>query len=429
MSTTTRIAVRSLQCGMPLITEVMSGMKSAAITWLLPAGCAHDPVHQQGMAAMWSELLLRGAGSRLSREFADAMDLLGAGKSVSGGTFSTAISATLIGSRLDAALPLLVDMVRAPRMDEDAIAPSRDLCIQSLESLKDNPQDRAHIAARERHLPSPLNRSGMGTIEGLSALTRGDLLTTWRRVATPGGSYFAAAGAIDPDALAARLDQLLEGWTGRTADPALERSAPRGYAHEADETNQVQIVVMHDAPLDAPEPSSFNAIRGNVESRRAMLERIVMSVLSGGMSGRLFSEVREKRGLCYSVSAGYRGDQNYGMVSAYVGTTPERAQESLDVLLAELQRINTPAGRITAEEFQRAIIGLKSGLIFSGESTSARAHSLASDMRRLGRPRSLDEIAQRIDTITLDEVNGYLTTRKLGTLTVQTVGPSPLKTP
>jgi predicted Zn-dependent peptidase len=411
---------------MPLITEVMSGVKSAAISWLLPCGCAHDPIHQQGMSAMWSELLLRGAGERTSRQFADAMDSLGAGKSVAGGTFSTAISATVIGTRLNATIPLLVDMVRTPRMDDDAIEPSRDLCTQAIESLKDSPQDRAHLAARQRHLPSPLDRSGMGTIEGLAVLTRRDLFDTWRSLANPVGSYFAAAGAVDPDALAARLDQLLEGWAGSTAEPAIAPSAPRGYAHEVDDTNQVQIVLMHDAPIDAPQQASIGATRANVESRRAMLERIVLSVLSGGMSGRLFSEVREKRGLCYSVSAGYRGDQHYGMVSAYVGTTPERAQESLTVLLAELQRINTPAGKITPEEFQRAIIGLKSGLIFSGESTSARAHSLASDMRRLGRPRSLEEIAQRIDTITLDEVNAYLTTRTMGTITVQTVGPAAL---
>lgn len=424
-----RIAVRPLRCGMPLITEVMSGVKSAAISWLLPCGCAHDPAHQQGMSAMWSELLLRGAAERSSRQFADAMDTLGAGKSVSSGTFSCAISATVIGSRLLDTLPLLVDMVRAPRMDDDAIEPSRDLCIQSIESLKDSPQDRAHLAARERHLPSPLNRSGMGTVEGLESLTRSDLLSTWRRLANPLGSYIAAAGAIDPDALANRLDSLLDGWSGSTADPAIEPSAPRGYAHELDETNQVQIVVMHDAPADAPQLVSMNGVRANVESRDAMLERIVNAVLSGGMSGRLFSEVREKRGLCYSVSAGYRGDKNFGMVSAYVGTTPERAQESLTVLLAELNRINSPAGKVTPEEFQRAIIGMKSGLIFSGESTSARAGSLASDMRRLGRPRSLDEIAQRIDTITLDEVNAYLSKRKLGTLTVQTIGPMALSLP
>ena len=155
----------------------------------------------------------------------------------------------------------------------------------------------------------------------------------------------------------------------------------------------------------------------------------MINVLSGGMSGRLFTEVREKRGLCYSVSAGYRAERDFGAVTAYVGTTPERAQESLDVLTQELQRIHTPAGAITQEEFQRAVIGSKSRLIFSGESTGARAAALAADQHRVGRPRSLGELAEEIDRVTLDQVNNYLTRRSLGTPTIQTLGPAELTAP
>jgi len=117
-----------------------------------------------------------------------------------------------------------------------------------------------------------------------------------------------------------------------------------------------------------------------------------------------------------------------GAVEAYVGTAPDRAQQSLDVLMQELRRINTPEGAITAEELDRALIGMKSRLIFSGESSSARAGSLAVDQHRLGRPRGLDEIAKEIDTVTLDRVNGYLAKRKLGMVTVQTLGPAALTT-
>src|SRR6185503_155644 len=110
-------------------------------------------------------------------------------------------------------------------------------------------------------------------------------------------------------------------------------------------------------------------------------------------------------------------------------STPERAQESLDVLHAELERINTPDGRITPDEFWRAVVGMKSRLVFSGESTSARAGSLAADYHRLGRARSLDEMAGEIDRVTLDQVNAYLAGRELGRLTVQTLGPAALRPP
>jgi len=154
-----------------------------------------------------------------------------------------------------------------------------------------------------------------------------------------------------------------------------------------------------------------------------------MAVLSGGMSARLFTEVREKRGLCYSVHANYSSDRDFGLVSAEVGTQPERAQESLVVLVDELLRITTPEGAVSAEEFARAVAGMKSRLIFHGESTAARASTLAGDTFSRGAPRSLGEVAAEIDAISLEQLNAYLATRSLGRVTVQTVGPAELTMP
>jgi predicted Zn-dependent peptidase len=223
------------------------------------------------------------------------------------------------------------------------------------------------------------------------------------------------AGAVEPRTIEATLNALLEGWQGATGEIVISPAPSRGYAHEPDPGSQVQIIVAHDAPREPDDDS--------------LLEKLTVQVLSGGMSGRLFSEVREKRGLCYSVSAGYRGDKLHGTTTAYVGTTPERAQESLDVLMAELHRITTPAGRISGEEFARARVGMKSALVFSGESTGARAGALATDWRRLGRPRSLEEISGAVDRVTLDQLNAYLARRDLGRLTIQTLGPRPLNAP
>lgn len=419
----TRIVTRQLSCGMPLLLEPMEGVRSAAVSWLLQAGSASEREDRQGAGTMYSELLLRGAAGLDSRAQADALDRLGAGRSADVGTFHVKIGASMVGDRIGEVLPLLADMVLRPRMDADSIEPARDMALQALESLADDPQERAVIAARARHQPSPINRSGHGTPEGLKALTREELVEGWRAAARPSGAMLSIAGAIDPDAVTRRVESLLGGWTGAAAPVRLGPPPPRGYAHELDQTNQVQVILLHDSPGEG--------------DPRCLLERIVTNVLSGGMSGRLFTEVREKRGLCYSVSAGYATDRvpdgttggNYGRTLAYVGTTPERAQESLDVLHAELERINTPVGRITPDEFRRTVVGMKSRLVFSGESTSARAGALAADYHRLGRARSLDELAAEIDRVTLDQVNAYLGTRKLGRLTVQTLGPSALRPP
>jgi len=147
------------------------------------------------------------------------------------------------------------------------------------------------------------------------------------------------------------------------------------------------------------------------------------------MSGRLFTEVREKRALCYSVAAGYTTEKDIGTLSAYVGTTPERAQQSLDVLWSELQRLATPEGRATPEELHRAAVGMKSRLIFSGESTTARAGALTGDYIRLGRARPLSELIEQIQLLNLDELNAYLARRKPGHPTIQTLGPAALTPP
>jgi len=408
----------TLDCGMPLIVERVAGVRSAGLTWLISGGSAREPAEKEGLSAMWSELLFRGAGDLDSRAHADALDRLGASRDSDVETFFLRLSFSLLGDRVIEALPTIVDMVRRPRMDQASIEPARDLCMQSIEALRDDPHERVMLLAREKHAPPPINRSGMGRIETLKTISRDDLLQWWDRLAKPEESILAAAGDVDADALAQRLNELLSGWSGQA--PSVEWSTPttRGYHHEKDQTSQVHIAVAHDAP---PEPAE-----------QSLLERVVISALSGGMSGRLFTEVREKRGLVYAVNASYGASRDFGRVVAYAGTTPERAQQTLDVLTEQLRRINgdpSAGAGVNHSEFQRAVVGMKSRVVMSGESTGARANALAHDYFKIGRPRSLDELAQRIDAITLDQVNHYLQARDLGQITCATIGPEPLRMP
>jgi len=411
----TGVSEHDLGCGLRVIFEPMSGVRSASASLLVPAGAAADPEERQGLSAMWEELLHRGAGGLDSRAQADAFDRLGVNRSISAGARYMRLGVVMPGDRTSEALRLLLDTARRPRFDGDSIGAARDLALQAIESLRDDPRERAVLAARARHRPKPFDRSGLGIPDHLDAVTREDVVDQWQRRAVPGGSILAIAGAFDAGVALEALGHLTEGWTGRFDVPRPGAGGQRGYGHEADESNQVQIIVLEDGPSE-PDPDAWH-------------ERVVSAVLSGGMSGRLFTEVREKRGLCYAVSAGYRADADTGVVSAYVGTTPERAQESLDVLLSELDRLGTPGGAVTREEFDRAVVGMKSRLVFKGESTSARAAGLAGDAAAFGRPRPLEELAAAIDAVTLGGVNAYLSRREPGRRTIQTLGPEPLTAP
>ncbi len=399
----------SLSNGLRVAIEPNASVRSLAITLLTPAGFVREPDELEGLGALWCEMLLRGAGDLDSRQQADAFDRLGASRRVSQRSAFVAISSRTMGDRLEGVLSLIADMVRRPRFDADALEASRDLALQALASLADDPQERCALLAREHHYAPPLNRSGYGREETLRAIRREDVVSWWERLAVPGGSILAIAGDVDGRVAREQIERLLGEWEGAVEDIELDPHGQRGMHHAHDATSQVQIDVLHDGPA-ARDPDR-------------VLEHVVQSVLSGGMSSRLFTEVREKRGLCYSVSSGYTPTRDFGTVSAYVGTTPDRADESLRVLLGELERI-ADRRDVTREEFERAVIGMKARTIFSGESTQARASTMARDVYCLDRPRTLREISEEIDGVTLDRVLDYLERRTIGEKTIQTLGPA-----
>ncbi|MGV6814728.1 MAG: M16 family metallopeptidase [Phycisphaerales bacterium] len=399
--------------GLVVVVEKMSGVKSASFRWLVPAGAVFEDIHNLGTSSVCAEMLMRGGGELDSKAQADAFDRVGALRSVSNSIRYMGLSASLIGSRAHEALPMLVDVIRNPRMGEDSFGPACELAMQGVASLADDPHQRTALAARVRHLPSPFGRDTFGTIEGIEALTHPQLVEWWNAHAKPSGSVISVAGDCDFEGVVGQIESLTNDWVGEMNQPASGENPARGYGHIEDDSNQVQVLIVHDGPCE-----------GHADT---MMEKMVISVLSGGMSGRLFTEVREKRGLCYTVSASYRADKDRGVVSNYVGTTPERAQESLDVLMSEIVRIGE--GNVTSEELARAKVGLKSKMVFSGESSSARASAIAADQINLGKPRLLEDLIAQVDAIELDGLNAYLKRRDLGKLTIQTLGPEALSAP
>ena len=410
------IYTRTLGSGLKLFIEPMPAMKSVGLSWILGAGNAAEPEARAGLASVTSEMLLRGGGDRDSRRFADDLDRIGASRSIDPTSRTMHIRSTTLGDKLADVLPMITDIVRKPRFDTTTLEPARELAEQGLESLDDDPREKASIEAKRRHFPAPYNRSIYGSAEGLALITLDDVNNFWKSNAVAEGSVLAIAGDVEPEKAADQVESLLSDWSGAAAVEHDETPPERGASHTEDDSNQVQIILLAEGPNERDE-------------RAALLTKVAVNVLSGGMSGRLFTEVREKRGLCYAVSAGFRGDDRFGVLSAYVGTAPDRAQQSLDVLVDELQKLFTPEGRITPEEFARARIGMKSSVVFHGESSSGRAAAISGDMKRLGRVRTLDEILSALESVTLDELNDYLSTCSLKGVTLQTLGPVQLTPP
>lgn len=398
--------------GLTLVAEPMAGVRSLAMTLLTPAGVARQPETQLGVAPLLAELIGRGANGQASRAFNEALDTLGVHRSISAGNRHLRLSATLVGRQLDAALPLLMSQALSPNLDAKELEPSRDLCLQEIAALEDDPQRRAMIALRQRHFPEPLGRPSDGVAEHLQSLTLEDVRNYWQAGVLPSGSILAFAGQFDWDALRDAVGDLTQGWSGQAEEIVPTQQATRGYTHLDAQTEQVHIGLAYDAPADPDDQS--------------MLQRAAVSVLSGGMSSRLFTEVREKRGLCYSVYASYAGMRDRGAVLGYAGTTTPRAQETLDVFVGELRRLSQG---VEASELQRALVGMKARLVMQGESTGARAGAIAADLYVHGRPRTLDELADQVDRVTLEDVNRFVAERLVDEITAVTIGPERLNFP
>ena len=398
---------------MPLLVEEMAGVRTAAVSWLVPAGNASDPEGEagDGWSSLLAELAQRGAGERGSKAFSDAFDRAGVQRSVAAASVHLVASGITTGPKIDEALGLFSDLIVRPHLPGDALDAVKSLAIQSLESLQDDPQHRVGLRLRERHLPPPFNRSGYGNLAAFETAEIGELRQNWLRRVRPVGSILAVAGAVDADRVASTMDRLLSGWHGETSDVRPLGDAAGGIAHEEDESNQTHMALGFHAP--------------NERDPASLLCRLATSILGGETSSRLFTEVRERRGLCYSVNAGYAGGRDRGMIAIYAGSTPERAQETLDTILREVTAFEHG---VSADEFRRARMGLKSRLVMHGESTSARAAAISSDWYRLGRCRSLTELTAEVEAVTLDALNDWIGA-SLGeswrrTMTAYTIGKS-----
>ena len=398
--------------GLTLLGEKMPGMQSAAMTLLLPAGSSTDPVDRLGSATVLSDLVLRGAGTRDSRQITDYLDSLGLQRSSSVGIHHSRFAAAALSEKVMQGLPVYADIVRRAHLPEQGFEASRDLAIQALAGLDDDPRGKLLIKLREWHFPSPYGRSSMGKKENLEKLTVDLCKADYGRRYHARESILAVAGNIDFGRVRDEVAKQFGDWNGSALPPVEILPPPGNFHHEKQESEQTHIGIAYPSVPETHE--DYYTVR------------LAMEVLSGGMSGRLFTEIREKRGLVYNVWAGYSSLKGHGSILGYAGTSNDRAQATLETFITELHRFSDG---VTNDELERAKIGLKAATIMQGESTSARAGAIAHDYFMRGRIRTLDEIKCAIDSVSLDQVNAYLKQNKPGPFTIVTVGPKELSIP
>ena len=395
-----------LKNGMVLLGEPMAGVRSVAFDFMLPAGVSLLPDGCCGAASVISDWIFRGAGDKDNKTLNDALDGLGLHRGNSVGSGHITIGAALEAGNLTEAIELYADIILRASLKEEQFELARQLAIDEVKALDDEPRQKVMLKLREQFYPSPLGRSSLGKIDELKTLTAEKTRQIIEDSFNLSQTIFSVAGKYDFDAIVNQVENLLETDQQKALGPITLGPAAGKYTHIHNEGAQVHIGLMTKT-VKPTDNDYYNA-------------RVAVSVLSGGMSARLFTEVREKRGLCYAVGARYHSLKEAAGIACYAGTTPEKAQETLDVITAEFGRL---AEGVSEEEIERAKVGLKSALILQSESSSSRAGAIGSDYYILGRVRSLDEIKDKIEGTSVDSVLGFLRDNRFKDFTVVTIGP------
>ena len=398
--------------GFVVVAEPMAGVESAAFALRVPAGCVYEPHDRGGLAGMTSDLMLRGAGPRDNRQFVTELDNLGVERGDGVSDSHSSFSGATLAKNLHKALSIYADLVRRPHLPEDELEACRMTALQELSAVEDEPSQKVMIELRRRQYPEPWGRPSQGDEAGLNAVSHADARKFYERHFRPNGTVLGVAGRVDWPRVKDEVERLFGDWRAVDVSEPAEKSLAGQRAHLNHESNQTQIGIAYPS-IPYADPNYFQAWGA-------------VGVLSGGMSSRLFTEVREKRGLCYSVYATHSTLRTRGSVMCYAGTSAERAQETLDVTLGELHRL---AEGINLGELDRLKARIKSSLIMQGESSGARASSIARDWYYLGRPRTLDEVGQIVDGLTQKSINNYLSAHPPHDFTIVTLGSQPLEVP
>jgi predicted Zn-dependent peptidase len=375
------------------------------------AGTTAEPAQKLGLARLVEDTIDKGTQQRSAQELSDVFDTIGAGRNSGTGRETTTYTCTVLPQHFEQAVALHAEFLKTPTFPDDMCATNVELARQELIALDDDPHGLVDKYIGRQAFGPVLGRHPIGEPETIAGIARDDLEDYWRRHYRPGRMIVAVAGPLEPQQVRDVLGRHLDGPAGAPRDgreptPAEFAAHTRHYDKELEQEHigicWPGVDATHD---DFP------------------IQQVVLGILSGGMSGRLFTEVREKRGLVYWVSAWHETPRGIGMMFLGASTTSQRCDQTYDTLLREVDRL---AEDIEPDELDRAKTGIIAQKDTRGDLTRARCTELANDLFFFGRPVPLGEKVAKIEAVTNDDIRRYLSENPRDALCVVTLGPRPL---
>ena len=384
--------------GVRVLTESMPGLRSATVGAWVGVGSRDERDGKHGSTHFLEHLLFKGTPRRSAMDIAEAFDAVGGEANAATGKEYTCYYARVLDADLPMAVDVISDMVTSATIDPDELELERGVILEELAMNDDDPGDVVHEQFAASVLGShPLGRPIGGTPDAIRAVPRDSVLEHYHEHYLPAGLVVTAAGGVDHDALCAQVSTALAdgGWSLDDSSSLARRpDAPAEILGDG-----VQTVIRRST-------EQANVILGGVgltgtDQRRYPL-LVLNAVLGGGMSSRLFQEIREKRGLAYSVYSFAAGHSDTGLFGLYAGCAPENVDQVLALLAEGWDRIAQEP--ITAAELQRGIGQLSGGLVLGLEDSGARMNRLGKAELVHGELLSQSEALERVRSVTAEQV-------------------------
>jgi predicted Zn-dependent peptidase len=382
----------TLPSGVRVVTETMTAVRSVSLGLWLAVGSRDEHSDQLGCSHFLEHTLFKGTATRSARDIAESLDVVGGELNAFTSKELTCFHARVLDADLPVAFEVLADMVVGARNRPEDIEAERQVVLSELDALNDAPDELVYTEFCQLLLGDhPLAGETLGTLDSITRLDREAIHGYYLEHYRPEALVVAAAGNVTHDRVVALADELL----GDLCRPGGARRSRTPV--EAYRTGQVRI--LHRPSEQAHLVLGGAGLHHRDADRFAM--RVLDTVLGGGMSSRLFQEIRETRGLAYSAFSYAPAYSDAGLVGAYVGTAPGKVDEVLDVLAHELDRI---ADDVTADEVERAVGALTGGTILGLEDTGSRMSRLGRQLVTGAELIDVDEALVRIGAVDVDAV-------------------------
>jgi predicted Zn-dependent peptidase len=404
--------------GVRVLTEAMPGQRSATIGFWVGVGSRDEAPGQHGSTHFLEHLLFKGTKRRTALEIASAFDEVGGESNAATAKESTCYFARVLDTDLPMAIDVIADMITGAVLDPAEMEQERDVILEEIAMDSDDPTDVAHENFVAAVLgPHPLGRPIGGTPAAIRAVARDSVWEHYRRYYRPDELVITAAGGLEHDVVCRLVVDALHaaGWSLESdAAPVERRSTER-----AEISGTAGLHVVKRAVEQA------NIIMGcptivATDDRRYVMS-VLNAVLGGGMSSRLFQEIREKRGLVYSTYSFASSYADAGYFGMYAGCTPTKVRQVLDLLGAELDKL--AEGGISDDELRKAVGQLCGGIVLALEDTGSRMSRLGRAELVSGEYQDIDETLRLIKSVTAQEVQELAKELAAAPRTVTVVGP------